>query len=86
MWEVVARKCSAKKLLYKFHKIHTEIPVLESLSNIIKGLPAIRLWTLLKRDPRTGVSEPALCRSSTKSVFLNNLQNLHENTRVGVSF
>ena len=27
---------------------------------------AVALATLLKRDPRTGVSEPAVCVSSTK--------------------
>ena len=38
----------------------------QSLSNIVKGLQAVRLAALLKRDPRTGVSEPAVCRSSTE--------------------
>ena len=60
--------------------------MLQSVSNTVKGLQVVRLATLLKRDPRTGVSEPVVCRSSTKYVFLNNLQNLHENTYVGVSF
>ena len=32
------------------------------------------------------VSEPAVCKSSTKQVFLNNSQNLQENTYVGVTF
>ena len=57
--------------------------MLQSLSNTVKDLQAVRLE---KRDPRTGVSEPVVCRSSTKYVFLNNSQNLHENTYVGVSF
>ena len=34
------------------------MPVLQSLSNIVKDLQAIRPATLLKRDPRTGISEP----------------------------
>ena len=37
MWKVVARRCSANKLSYKFHKIRREIPVLESLSNTVMG-------------------------------------------------
>ena len=41
---------------------------------------------LLKRDPRTGVSQPAVSRSSTKWVFLNNSQNIQENTCVEVSY
>ena len=31
MWEVVARRCSAKILSWEFDKIYREIPVLESL-------------------------------------------------------
>ena len=69
----------------KFHKVHREIPVLESLSTV-QGLHAIWLATLLKRDPRTGVSEPAVPRFFTKFVYLNNSQNSKKNTRVGVSF
>ena len=34
----------------------------------------------------SGVSEPAVCRSSTKQVFLNNSQNSQENTYVSVTF
>ena len=34
--------------------------MLESLSNSVKGLQAVRLATLLKREPHTGVSEPAV--------------------------
>ena len=62
------------------------IPVLESLPDNIKELQAIRLATLLKRHPCFGVSEPAVCRSSTKQVFFNNSQNSQENTYVGVTF
>ena len=63
---MVARRCSAKKFSKKFHKIHKEIPVPQSLSNTVKDFQAVRLATLLKRDPRTGVSEPVVFRSSTK--------------------
>ena len=48
---MVAKRCSAKILSEKFHKIHREIPVLESLSNTVKCFQAVRLATLLKRDP-----------------------------------
>ena len=58
-----ARKCSPKKLSSKLRKIHREIPVVESLSNSVKCVQAVRFATLLKRDPRTGVSEPAVRRS-----------------------
>ena len=34
----------------------------------------------------SGVSEPVVCRSSTKQVFLNNSQNSLENTSVRVTF
>ena len=37
-----------------------------SLCNTGKGLQAIRLAALLKRDPSTGVSEPAVRRCCTK--------------------
>ena len=66
MWEVVARRCSAKKLSYKFFKIHREIPVRQSFSNTVKSLQDVRLATLLKKDPLTGVSGLAVCRSSRK--------------------
>ena len=57
----------AKKLSKKFHKIHREIPLLESLSITVKCFQAVTLATRLKRDPRTSFSEPAICRSSTRS-------------------
>ena len=57
----------------------------QSLSNTVKSLRAVRLATLLKTNPRTGVSEPAVCRSSTKYVLLNNSRNSQENTCVRVS-
>ena len=60
--------------------------MLQSLSNTVKDLQAIRLATLLKRDPRTRVPEPVVCKSNTKWVFLNNSQNTLENAYVGVSF
>ena len=51
MGEGGARRFCAKKLPKTFHKIHREIPVLESLSNTVKCFQAVRLATLLKRDP-----------------------------------
>ena len=57
-----------------------------SACNTVKCAQAVKLATLLKKDPRTGVSEPAVRRSSTKKVFLNNSQNSRENTCVGVFF
>ena len=62
MWEVVGRKCSAKQLFQNIHKIYREI----SLSDTVKCVQSVRLTTLLKRDPRPGVSESAVCRSATK--------------------
>ena len=41
-------------------------PVAASAFNAVKSVRPIKLATLLKRDPRTGVSELALRRSSTK--------------------
>ena len=42
----------------------------QSLSNTVKSLqavsPAVRSVNLLKKDPLTGVSELAVCRSSRK--------------------
>ena len=70
-----------KKAFLKFHKIRREISVLQSNSNTVKGLQDIKLVTLLKRDPCTGVSEPAVPKSST-----NNSRNSQKNTWVGVSF
>ena len=86
MLNILARRCSTKKLSLKLHKIHRKIPVLEPLANIAKGLHAVRLANLLKRNPGTGVLEPAVCKCSLKQMFMNNLQNLQENTCVGVFF
>ena len=54
-------------LLKKTHKIHKnftkhieKIPVLEPLSNTVKGLQAIMLETLLKRDPVLVFQNPVL--------------------------
>ena len=44
----VSSMCSAKKLSYKFRKIHREIPVLEHYSNTVKSLQAVRFTRLLK--------------------------------------
>ena len=46
-------------------KIHREITVLESLSTV-KCVQVVRLATLLKWNPRSGVSETAVCRFSAK--------------------
>ena len=54
MREVVTRWCSAKKLSWKFLKIHREIPVQQSLSNTVKNFHALRLATLLKKPPSLG--------------------------------
>ena len=64
----------------------TEKYLCEALSNTVKGLRAVRLATLLKRNPRTGVLEPAVCKCSLKQMFLNNSQHSQENTCFGVSF
>ena len=40
--------------------------MLESLSNTVKGLQTVKLATLLKRIPRLGVFEPAVCKCSLK--------------------
>ena len=49
-----------------YTKIHRKIPVLESFSNAVKGLHAVSLATLLKRNPHTDVLEPAVCKCSLK--------------------
>ena len=92
--EAVVERCSVKRVLLKFCKIHSKIhsstgvycefsevskntfsyrapTVAVSVSNTVKCVQAVRLATLLKRDSSIGVSEPAICRSSTKWVFLN---------------
>ena len=66
MLNILARRCSTKKLSLKLHKIHRKIPVLEPLANTAKGLHAVRLANLLKRNPGTGVLEPAVCKCSLK--------------------
>ena len=66
MQEKVAGRCSTKKLSLKLHKICGKIPVLESLSNTVKGVQAIRPATLLKRNPRNSVLEPAVRKCSLK--------------------
>ena len=73
---MVPRRCSAKKSSKKFHKIHREIPMLQCLSRTAKYLLAARLSTLLKRNPRTGVTE----------TVLNDSQNSEVSIYIGVSF
>ena len=86
---MVTRRCYAKsfpKNFANFTIIISEIAVLESLSNIVGGIKAVRLATLLKRNPGTGVSESDVSRCSPKKVFLKNSQNSQESTCAGVSF
>ena len=66
MWQVVPKRYSAKKLSYQFLKIHREVPVWQSLSNIVKSFQVVRFATLLKKHPLTGVWEQAICRFSRK--------------------
>ena len=61
-----ACSCWAKELSRNFPKLHREIPVLESLSNNVTALQAVKIVTLLKRDSGTSDSEPAVRRGSTK--------------------
>ena len=65
MGEVIARRFVQLAFL-KITKIHRKVPVLESLSSTVKGLQAVRLATLLKRNPRTGVLEPAVRKCCLK--------------------
>ena len=46
--------------------MHREIHVLESLSNTVKCIQAVRFATFLNRDPCTVVSKTAVHRSSAK--------------------
>ena len=52
-----------------YTKFTKTIPVLESLSNTIKTLHAVRFAILLKRNIHTGVLEPAVRISSLKWVL-----------------
>ena len=62
MWEMVARRCSAKQIFQKFFKIQRETPVCQSLSNTVRSFHAIRLATFLKEDLLTGVLESSLIK------------------------
>ena len=53
---MVARRCS--------------VWLLESLSNAVQRMQAVKLATLLKKDARTGVLELLVRRCSKKYVFL----------------
>ena len=55
-----------KRFPKKLFKVHRKIHVLESLSNTVKGLCAVRLTTVLKRNPCTGILEPAVPKCSLK--------------------
>ena len=71
-----------QRVSLKFHKIHRYIPLAGSLSNTVKCFHALRLTTLLKRDTRIGVSEPAIRRSTIK--LLSN--SVHRKTPLLESF
>ena len=62
----------------------TEKYLYESLSTLLKDFTSSALQ-LFKRKTPHWVSGQAVCRSSRKQVFLNNLQNSHESTWVQVS-
>ena len=69
--------CSAKSFPKKFARKY--------LCYTIKEFQAVKPATLLKIHPSSGISEPDVCRSSTKQLFLNNSQNSQEKTYVGVT-
>ena len=75
-----------KKSFPKNYAKLTEKNVPECLSNTVKGLYAVRLATLLKRNPRTSASEPAVRKYSLKQMALNNSQNSQVSTCVGAYF
>ena len=57
---MIARRYSAKKLSFKISQNSQRNSCVESLFNTVEGLQAISPATLLKRELRTGVSEPAV--------------------------
>ena len=66
MGEVVARRCSTKNPFLKLAQNSQKNTWLDSFSNTVKDLHAVRLATLLKRNPRTGVLELAVRKCSLK--------------------
>ena len=66
MREVFARTCSIKKTFLKITQNSQKNTLLDSLSKTIKGFHAVRLATLLKTNPRTGLLESAVCKCSLK--------------------
>ena len=65
--EAVVQMSSVKRVSLKISKnTFTYTLVVASVSDTVKCVQAVRLATLLKRDPSTGVSEPAIFRFSTK--------------------
>ena len=54
--------CEISKYTFSYRKP----PVATSVSDTVKCVQAVRPATLLKGDPSTGVSEPAIRRSSKK--------------------
>ena len=71
MSEVAAKRCSAKKLSSKFRKTHRETPALQSLSNKVIDLQAVRLApaTLFKKETLTQVFFSEFCEI-LKKIFL----------------
>ena len=80
-------KCLLGVALQKsFHKSFTKFTkkyLCYSLFLILLRPSVRQACNFIEKRPRTGVSESAICRSSTKCVFLNNSQNSQENTYVG---
>ena len=66
MREVVATRCYTKKTFLKITQNSQKKSVLESVSNNIRVLQAVRLATLLKRNAYIGILEPAVHKCSLK--------------------
>ena len=62
----VRRRVLQKSSPKNFLKIDREIPVRRSLSNNVKSFLGVRLATLLKKDPLTGVWDQAVCGYTIK--------------------
>ena len=67
MREVVARRCSTKKASLKITQNSQK-----KCARVSGCQKTVRLATLLKRNPRTSVSEPAVRKYSLKQMILNN--------------
>ena len=64
MREMIGRRCFTKKASLKV--MQNSQKKCARVSNAVKDLYAVRLATLLKRNPRTSVSEPAVRKYSLK--------------------